>query len=52
MWYGIENDLTIWYVHCAIGVEPLPRICEVGERITKFGRFMRTRLIGCMKDIR
>jgi hypothetical protein len=47
MWYGAENDLTAWHALCrAIGVEPLPKTCaqceEVGDRVTKFGRFMLT----------
>jgi uncharacterized protein YlaI len=50
MWYGAENDLTAWHALCrAIGVEPLPKTCEqceeVGDRATKFGRFMLTRII-------
>ena len=57
MWYGAENDLTAWHALCrAIGVEPLPKTCEqceeVGDRATKFGRFMLTRIIGCTKDTR
>jgi hypothetical protein len=53
MRYGAENDLTVQHVLCrAIGVEPLPRTCEVGERATKFGRFILTRMIGCTKDTR
>jgi uncharacterized protein YlaI len=49
MWYGAENDLTAWHALCrAIGVEPLPETCgqceEVGDRATKFGRFMLTRI--------
>jgi uncharacterized protein YlaI len=57
MWYGAENDLTAWHALCrAIGVEPLPRTCEqceeVGDRVTKFGRFMLTPAIGCTKDTR
>jgi hypothetical protein len=49
MWYGVENDLTAWYALCrAIGVEPLPKTCEqceeVGDRVTKFGRFILTGL--------
>jgi hypothetical protein len=55
MWYSIENDLTVWHaLYCAIGVEPLPKAyeqCEeVGDHITKFGRFMLTRVIGYIKD--
>jgi hypothetical protein len=46
MRYGVENDLTVWHALCrAIGVEPLPRTCEVGERVTKFGRFILTRIV-------
>jgi hypothetical protein len=53
MRYGAENDLTVWHaLFRAIGVEPLPRTCEVGERATKVGRFMLTRMIDCMKDTR
>jgi hypothetical protein len=57
MWYGAENDLTAWHALCrAIGVKPLPKTCEqceeVGGRVTKFGRFMLTRVIGCTKDTR
>jgi uncharacterized protein YlaI len=57
MWYGAENNLTAWHALCrAIGVEPLPKTCEqceeVGDRVTKFGRFMLTRIIGCTKDTR
>merc|ERR1712144_192865 len=51
LWYGAENDLTAWHALCrAIGVEPLPQTCEqceeVGDRATKLGRFMLTRVIG------
>jgi hypothetical protein len=53
MWYGLENDLTAWYtLYRAIGVEPLLKTCEqceVGDRVTKFGRFMLTRVIGYTK---
>jgi hypothetical protein len=57
IWYGAENDLTAWHALCrVIGVEPLPKTCEqceeVGDRVTKFGRFMLTRVIGYTKDIR
>jgi len=57
LWYGAENDLTAWHALCrAIGVEPLPQTCEqceeVGDRATKLGRFMLTRVIGCEKDTR
>ena len=57
MWYGTKNDLTAWHALCrAIGVEPLPQTCEqfeeVGDRATKVGRFMLTRIIGCTEDTR
>jgi hypothetical protein len=50
-----REDLTAWHALCrAIGVEPLPKTCEqceeVGDRVTKFGRFMLTPVIGCTKD--
>lgn len=49
LWYGAENDLTAWHALCrAIGVDPLPKTCEqceeVGDRATKFGRFILTRV--------
>jgi hypothetical protein len=55
MWYGVENDLTTWHVLCrVIGVKPLPKTCEqceeVGDRVTKFGRLMLTRIVGYTKD--
>jgi hypothetical protein len=54
MWYGAENDLTAWHALCrAISIEPLPKTCEkyeeVGDRVTKLGRFILMRIIGCMK---
>jgi uncharacterized protein YlaI len=57
LWYGAENDLTAWHALCrAIGVDPLPKTCEqcekVGDRATKFGRFILTRVTGCTKDTR
>jgi len=57
MRYSVENDLTMWYALChVIGVEPLPKTCEqceeVGDGVTKLGRFMLTRIIGCTKDTR
>jgi uncharacterized protein YlaI len=57
LWYGAENDLTAWHALCrAIGIDPLPKTCEqceeVGDRVTKFDRFMLTRVIGCTKDTR
>jgi uncharacterized protein YlaI len=57
MWYGAENDLIAWHALCrAIGIKPLPKTCEqceeVGNRVTKFGRLMLMRIIGCTKDTR
>ncbi len=57
LWYGAENDLTAWHALCrAIGIDPLPKTCEqceeVGDRVTKFDRFMLTQVIGCTKDTR
>jgi hypothetical protein len=57
IWYGAENNLTAWHALCrAIGIEPLPKTCEqcekVGDHVTKFGRFMLMRIIGCTKDTR
>ncbi len=57
MWYSAEDNLTAWHALCrAISFEPLPKTCEqyeeVGDRTTKFGRFMQTRVIGCTKDTR
>ena len=34
LWYGAENDLTAWHALCrAIGVEPLPKTCELCEEV-------------------
>lgn len=57
LWYGAENDLTAWHALCrAIGINPLPEACEqcerVGDCVTKVGRSMLTRIIGCTKNTR
>ena len=55
MWYGAENDLAAWHALCrAIGVEPLPQMCEQREevwaRYTKLWTLMLIRIVGCTKD--
>lgn len=57
IWYGEEDDLAMWHTpYHAISVKPLPKICdqceEIGDVQRKFGRFVRTRVVGCTKDTR
>lgn len=57
MWYSVENDLATWYTLCrTFGVKPLSKTCkryeEVGDRTTKFGKLILTRIICCTKDTR